>query len=117
MQSVTVSLQTEAWRRCSDGKLSWLHRWRLVRCVRLSDRRGSRGLAGVECQQDGKKQVNKQKERENKMGRPTEKMTDFAEKISDLLGVKPDDWDDFESVSEFISEYKEDYFDALRDNK
>ena len=52
-----------------------------------------------------------------KMGRPTEKMTDFAEKISDLLGVEPDDWDDFESVSEFISEYKEDYFDALRDNK
>jgi len=51
------------------------------------------------------------------MGRPTEKMTDFAEKISDLLGVEPDDWDDFESVSEFISEYKEDYFDALRDNQ
>jgi hypothetical protein len=51
------------------------------------------------------------------MGRPTKKMTDFAEKISDLLGVEPDEWDDFESVSEFISEYKEDYFDALRDNK
>lgn len=33
------------------------------------------------------------------MGRPTEKMTDFAEKIADLLGVEPDDWDDFDSVS------------------
>ena len=49
------------------------------------------------------------------MGRPTEKMTDFAEQISDLLRVEPDDWDDFESVSEFISWYKEDYFEALLD--
>jgi hypothetical protein len=72
-------------------------------------------MAGVGLRQAGERQVNK--ERENKMGRPTEKMTDFAEKISDLLGVEPDDWDDFESVSEFISEYKEDYFDALRDNQ
>ena len=51
------------------------------------------------------------------MGGPTKKMTDFAEQISDLLGVEPDDWDDFKSVSEFISEHKEDYFDALRDNE
>ena len=49
------------------------------------------------------------------MGGPTEKMTDFAEQISEQLGVEPDDWDDFESVSEFISENKEDYFDALRE--
>ena len=51
------------------------------------------------------------------MGSPTKKMIDFAEQISDLLGVEPDDWDEFKSVSEFISENKEDFFDALRDNK
>ncbi len=39
----------------------------MVRRVRLADRRGCHGLAGVECQQDGKKQVNKEKEREKKM--------------------------------------------------
>ena len=49
------------------------------------------------------------------MGRPTEKMTDFAEAIADVLGIEPDDWDDFESLSEFISENKEDYFDDLRE--
>ena len=35
----------------------------------LSDRRGSRGLAGVERRQDGKKQVNKEKERVRKWER------------------------------------------------
>ena len=87
----------------------------MVRHPGLADRRGSSRLDGMGIHTACERQVNK--ERENKMGRPTEKMTDFAEKISDLLGVEPDDWDDFESVSEFISEYKEDYFDALRDNK
>ena len=85
----------------------------MVRHPGLADRRGSRGMAGMGIHTAGERHVNK--ERKNKMGRPTEKMTDFAEKIYDLLGVEPDDWDDFESVSEFISEYKEDYFDALRD--
>ena len=63
----------------------------------MDDRRGNSCLAGVGLRQAGERQVNK--ERKNKMGRPTEKMTDFAEKIADLLGVEPDDWDDFDSVS------------------
>ena len=49
------------------------------------------------------------------MGGPTEKMTEFAEVIADVLGIEPDDWDDFESLSEFIAENKEDFFEALRE--
>ena len=48
------------------------------------------------------------------MGRPTEKMRSFARDIYDTLGGEEPDWDDFDSVNEYIDFNKDDYYEWRR---
>ena len=50
------------------------------------------------------------------MGRPTGKMLSFALDIYDALGGEESDWDDFDSVREYIDFNKDDYYEWRRDN-
>ena len=50
------------------------------------------------------------------MGRPTEKMLSFARDIYDALGGEEPDWDDFDSVHEYIDLNKSDYYELRRDD-
>lgn len=44
------------------------------------------------------------------MGRPTDKMLAFARDIFDALGGDEPDWDDFDSVHNYIEDNKDDYY-------
>ena len=50
------------------------------------------------------------------MGRPTEKMLSFARDIYDALGCDEPDWDDFDSVHEYIDFNKDDYYKGRGDD-
>ncbi len=47
----------------------------------------------------------------------TQKMIDFAERIAEELGLDEPDYDDFEETSEFISEWKDDYWESVNDRR
>lgn len=48
------------------------------------------------------------------MGKPTNKMIDFARAIADYLSLEEPDYNDFDAVSEFIAEHKDDYYEERR---
>lgn len=49
------------------------------------------------------------------MGRATEKMRDYAERIAEQLGLDEPDYDDFDEVHDFIEENKDDYWRERRE--
>jgi hypothetical protein len=46
------------------------------------------------------------------MGKATEKMREFAEKIAEALHIDEPDYNDFGEVSEFIDEYKDEFYNS-----
>ena len=50
------------------------------------------------------------------MGRATDKMIEYAEKIADYLGIDPPDLDDFDDTRNFIDDNKDDYWREMREN-
>ena len=50
------------------------------------------------------------------MGRPTDKMIEYAEKIADYLGIDYPDLDDFDDTRNFIDDNKDDYWREMREN-
>ena len=50
------------------------------------------------------------------MGRATDKMIDYAQKIADYLGIDPPDFDDFDDTRNFIDDNKDDYWREMREN-
>ena len=48
------------------------------------------------------------------MGRPSEKMLSFARDVYDALCGEEPDWDDFDSVREYIDLNKDDYYEWRR---
>lgn len=49
------------------------------------------------------------------MGRATDKMVAFAEKIADELNLDEPNYDDFDETSEFIDDNKDDYWASLNE--
>lgn len=49
------------------------------------------------------------------MTNPTQKMIDFAERIAYELDLDEPNYEDYEEVGEFISEWKQDYYDSIND--
>ena len=47
------------------------------------------------------------------MGKATDKMIEYAEKIADYLGIDPPDFDD---TRNFIDDNKDDYWREMREN-
>ena len=50
------------------------------------------------------------------MGRATDKMIDYAQKIAGYLGIDEPDFDDFEETRNFIDENRDDYWREMREN-
>ena len=50
-------------------------------------------------------------------GIATDRMVEFAEAIAEELDLEEPDYDDFEETSEFISEYKDEFYRSKRANK
>lgn len=48
------------------------------------------------------------------MGKATQRMQKFAEKIAAYLGIPAPDFDDFDETSAFIDDNKEAYFEERR---
>jgi hypothetical protein len=51
------------------------------------------------------------------MGKATKRMIEFATDIADELGLDYPDFDDFEETSDFISDNKEEYYQAVNDER